>query len=64
MYFLDFENPLGVFDGGIDLQAVTNDPWIVEEPEPIFLAISRHRLEVEVVIGPAKPLLFLQMLTG
>ena len=60
IFFLNFDNTASIFNGRLNFQAIANDPWIVKEPETMFLIISRYALKIEVMIGPAKPFPFFQ----
>lgn len=54
------ENPLRVDDGRVDLEPVADDARIGQQAGAIRLRVIRYRFEVEVVIGAAEVIRFLE----
>ena len=51
--------PLGIFNGGIDLESIADDSSIREQTRPVFLCEFCHLFNVEVSIGFAEVVRFL-----
>src|SRR5579859_4260527 len=47
------EESLGIPDAALDLEAVTHDAGILEQPRHVLLGVASHLLRVEAMIGAA-----------
>lgn len=59
-FFLDLDNGFGIFDGGVDLEAVPDDAGVGEQPFAIFVSVGSDFFDVEIVIGFAEAFFFFQ----
>src|SRR5438270_3401272 len=58
MFFLQLEDGIGIFDGGIYFQAVPNDARVGQEAGAVSVSIGCYLFNVEVVVGLAEACLF------
>ncbi len=56
----NLENALGIFNGGINFQAVANDAGVGHQTRKVFIVKSRNVLELEIRVSPGKTLTFFQ----
>lgn len=57
---LDDEKGFGVFDGGVDLKPVTNDPWIRQQFLDFSFVIAGDQIHIKVIESAAIALPLLQ----
>ena len=54
------ENPLRIDDGRVDLESIADDACVSQQAGAVRLSVIRHGFEVEVVIGAAEVVGFLE----
>ena len=49
-----------LWDGGLDLQAISNDSYVAHEAFPVGIAVVGHGPNVEMIVGRPEPVPFSQ----
>lgn len=57
---LESQNHLCIVYGGVDLQAIPDDPRITQETRPVLLTIRGHTIDRESIVHVAKAISFLE----